>query len=428
MPEVNDTLRVSNSFFGFRTDSVYRLTGENVNWDFSHLRPISQELQTYERAIFTPYGVFFLGFNKYGVKEADSLGIGQFKFRNIYQYFQSNNGSFQVEGIGLNFQGVPIPAYYFDNDELYSFPLDFGDVDSTTFAFQLGIEALGGAYESIGYRKNEVDGYGTITTPYGTFECIRVKATVNSTDSISIGGFAFGIPNNRLEYKWLAKDERTPILEISGSVIRNQFIPTRVRYKDVYRSEDELTVVDAPEVAFEANNLAPNVGDTVRFESRASELTLHQWLFSPDSVQFVNNTSSNVRNPEVVFTQPGSYSVTLAVNNTTGSADTTLLDYINVGTVSDTKAPTIVSNFEVFPNPISDIFYIFFESKKATNWQLSLYQQDGKLIHQFPTAVGSNANNNLAFRLPAALVDGSYFLQLTAGKQVFLTPIIVTKK
>jgi PKD repeat protein len=55
------------------------------------------------------------------------------------------------------------------------------------------------------------------------------------------------------------------------------------------------------------------------------------WTFSPNTVLFENGTSALSQSPEVLFTQPGSYSVTLAVANANGSRTVTKLDYINAG-------------------------------------------------------------------------------------------------
>ncbi|MEN0046645.1 MAG: hypothetical protein AAF806_06285, partial [Bacteroidota bacterium] len=353
MPRVNDTLRLSETFLDSTSAAIYQTSGENVVWNFEHLRPLRQTVQKYERAISTPYGFFFLGFNRYGVKQLDSLGVGQFQFRDVYQYFKSDSREFRVEGIGLKFQGVPLPAYYGDEDEIYQFPLEYNDRDSSTFSFSINLPALG-SYESVGYRINQVDAWGNIKTPFGEFDCIRVVSDVVSTDSIGVSEIKLGLQNVRRSYKWLAKGVEVPILEIEGNFVAGRFIPTRVRYRDNYRNISDEALDFAPTVAFEANDLMPNVGDTVRLRSNSSDLTLHEWSISPETYIFAENTNANSRNPVVLFGEAGTYDVSLKVTNTFGSADTTKLAYIMVSPFSSTQELKKEFELEIFPNPAAD--------------------------------------------------------------------------
>ncbi|MFZ4548875.1 MAG: PKD domain-containing protein, partial [Bacteroidales bacterium] len=55
------------------------------------------------------------------------------------------------------------------------------------------------------------------------------------------------------------------------------------------------------------------------------------WTFSPNTVIFENGTSAASESPEVLFTQPGAYSVTLAVANANGNRSVTKQNYINAG-------------------------------------------------------------------------------------------------
>ncbi len=56
----------------------------------------------------------------------------------------------------------------------------------------------------------------------------------------------------------------------------------------------------------------------------------YQWTFSPNSVTYLNNTSSTSPNPEVQFDATTTYSITLTVSNSFGSNSKTLNDYISV--------------------------------------------------------------------------------------------------
>lgn len=55
------------------------------------------------------------------------------------------------------------------------------------------------------------------------------------------------------------------------------------------------------------------------------------WTFSPNTYTFENGTTLSSQNPQVRFTQPGTYSVTMQALNSNGSRSVTKTEYINAG-------------------------------------------------------------------------------------------------
>ncbi len=235
MPVVNDTIRMSIAT-PLANSLNYNQTGANFNWDFSTLQPNAQEVVKYVSSFSTPYGFYFL--NTYGNKISDSLGgFGAFTFKNVYNFYRRTAQKFTAEGLGVSVNGIPLAADYSDPDEQYTFPLNYNDFDSTTFAVSLNIPTLG-TYKSKGYRLNKVDGWGNITTPYGTYSCLRVKSTIIANDSLTISQpvpFSFGFPNNRYEIRWIANGHKLPLLEVQGTEQGNTFVANRVTYRDIAR-------------------------------------------------------------------------------------------------------------------------------------------------------------------------------------------------
>lgn len=235
MPVVNDTVRISVAT-PLANSLNFNQTGANTNWDFSTLQAGSQEVVKYVSSLTTPYGFYFL--NTYGNKIADSIGgFGAFSFKNVYNFYRRTAQKFTAEGLGVSVNGIPLAADYSDPDEQYTFPLAYNDYDSTTFAVSLNIPTLG-TYKSKGYRINTVDGWGNITTPYGTYPCIRVKSTIISNDSLTISQplpISFGFPNNRQEIRWLTNGQKLPLLEVQGTQQGANFTANRVTYRDIAR-------------------------------------------------------------------------------------------------------------------------------------------------------------------------------------------------
>jgi hypothetical protein len=137
--------------------------------------------------------------------------------------------------------GIPVGATYSDEDELYLFPLDYTDRDSTTFKLSTPSNTMiPFSYKKQGYRITQADGWGTITTPYGTAPCLRVVTTQYSIDTITINALPapfnkFGFPNYMRSYQWLTLGEKIPYLEVLGNVVGGNFTPTQARYRDILR-------------------------------------------------------------------------------------------------------------------------------------------------------------------------------------------------
>ncbi|MCX8079843.1 MAG: T9SS type A sorting domain-containing protein [Bacteroidia bacterium] len=236
MPGANDTLRYSIAQLSSVGD--YTQTGTNFTWNFSSLVPIAQGRRDFKHALQTPYAFFFVGIQEYGEKVADTINLGVIKMTNVYNFYKKQTTptqAFIVDGLGVTFSNVPVPSYFSDKDELYFFPLSYPKYDSTTFRFSTpNTTLLPFVYTKTGYRVTKCDGWGTITTPYGTAPCLRIITTQYSTDSIKNQFFPLVFPNVQRSYQWLTTTSKIPFLEITGNMIGNQFTPTLARYRDNY--------------------------------------------------------------------------------------------------------------------------------------------------------------------------------------------------
>ena len=241
MPISGDTIRYSNASLSSVGD--YTTTGANYNWHFDTLRPTSQDLRNFYPALSTPYFIFFFP-PKYGEKTQDTVvnlnipTIGPITITDVYSFYRKTSSLFAAEGLGMKINGVPVPNTYSNEDEIYQFPLDYGDRDSSYFVFSTPSTTLiPFVYTKQGHRITEVDGWGTVTTPFGTIPCLRVITTQYSKDTISatIAGFPFklGFPNYQRSYQWLTLGERIPFFEVSGVLNGSNFNETQARYRDV---------------------------------------------------------------------------------------------------------------------------------------------------------------------------------------------------
>lgn len=282
MPVSGDTIRYSNA----RLSSVgdYTTTGTNYNWHFDTLKPTSQDLRNFYPALSTPYFIFFFP-PKYGEKTQDTVinvnipTVGPITITDVYSFYRKTSSLFASEGLGIKINGIPVPNTYSNEDEIYQFPLNYGNRDSSNFVFSTPSTTLiPFVYTKQGHRITEVDGWGTVTTPYGSEPCLRVITTQYSKDTISatIAGFPFklGFPNYQRSYQWLTLGERTPFFEVSGILNGSTFNETQARYRDVITNfvglkeqNEELKVLSFPNPASQQLTImVPKSRQSVRAE------------------------------------------------------------------------------------------------------------------------------------------------------------------
>lgn len=234
-------------------------TGANTIWNFTNLTKNDSTMVRYYRSSQTPYGFYFL--NTMGQKIADDLGFGQFSFKDVYSFYKATNSAFTAEGTGFKFNNIPLAGFYTEEDHIYRFPLTYGKTDSGDFRVVVQIPGLG-KYSQSGTRKNYVDGWGKITLPNGNpLDCIRLKSVLTQTDSISVTQpfpVSFGFPSSRVEYKWLTKTDKVPVLELSGTELMGNFTPTSVRYRSQSKTGGGGGNVSVSEVQENKVRIYPN--------------------------------------------------------------------------------------------------------------------------------------------------------------------------
>ncbi len=218
MPGANDTLRLSitNSTEGID----YTETGENYLWDFKNLTSIVQQVDTFVNSINTPILYQFVFIPGIVANLAQPIFefdlIPGFEVTDAFQYFKNSESEFSDVGFAVTVMGLPLPIKYDKADIWYKFPLSFGQHDSS--ASNYAVELMGMAYVA-GWKKrvNLVDGWGTLLTPFGEFETLRVKTLITQYDSIYIDTLGIGFPilRNFIEYKWLGKDFGLPLLKVT---------------------------------------------------------------------------------------------------------------------------------------------------------------------------------------------------------------------
>jgi len=237
----------------------YMLTGSNYIWDFSSLIPVSQTVDTFVSVTQTPifyYPTFIASANQ--ALKQPNVNLGILQMTNVYNFLNNNANAYNLVGYAAQVNGIPLPLKYDNPDRLYKFPLNFANVDSSSSQASLNIPGYG-YFKEIKKRKNMVDGWGTLITPYGSFQVLRVKSVIYQKDSLRLDTIPIAIPaveRNIIEYKWIAKNHGIPLLEITEtSTGLMPAFTTTISYKDSTRN---LVAIEKPLTLSDNFKIYPN--------------------------------------------------------------------------------------------------------------------------------------------------------------------------
>jgi hypothetical protein len=229
-------------------------TGASSIWDFSAINIDAQRIDTfhdvsqaealyqlvfnngftnpdYESDYYTPW-------NNIDFSQAEQLGLF---ISEPVAFTKISSSKVEITGIGIKANGISIPASSDTIDLQFELPMTFNDAWTSDSYTELDLNpAFNGMFHRYSQRDAVVDGWGQITTPFKTYDAIRVKSIIDSQDSvyIDIGGFGgtwleLPVPQ-QIEYKWFANGEKIPVMTIITQDIGGETITT-VEFKDKSR-------------------------------------------------------------------------------------------------------------------------------------------------------------------------------------------------
>lgn len=423
MPKSGDTIRYSEAALTDLPDLTK--TGADYEWNYGDLSLQSQAMYEYKASWQTPYILNF-GFTAIGQKIADSLGSGQIALQNVYNFYKNSSSKFETVGIGFQYGAFPLPqaGKHSNSDKIYEFPLTYNDKNTDDFEAKVSIVLVaipvGDLYQK-GTRTTEVDGWGKITTPYADeVECIRVKSVIEQVDSVVIASMNinFALPTKRVEYKWLSKTERIPVLEISGTEVLGNFVPTYIRYRDTFRTPKGRFDLTAN---FEADKISGTTNDTFTLKDMSEGSILQRvWSITPNTFNYVNGTDANSTNPQVTFSQAGQYSIKLGIRNIVNTDSMDKADYIDVQQGVSVQKPKVVSNL-VYPNPFINKLEIRLNGQKS-NIFVKLYDANGKVI--FASTYKDTSTISISTE---DYSEGTYFLEVDSDSEILHQKLLKIK-
>jgi uncharacterized membrane protein YkgB len=244
----DNVLRTTSSATGTGFD--FTLTGPNYNWDFTSLVGTGADTTIYKNIANAPgftgivFGLFAPAYTRSNMfrNEANPLNFPAlvsnfFKVDSAFSFIKKNTSVFAKTGFSLKLNSFDLPLPYDSNDNIYRFPLNYGNADSCISQFVINNPLLSFLYyKQRQKRVNHVDGWGKILLPYnGTFDVLRVKSELTGSDSLHVDTLfinqGFTLPRaKQVEYKWLAKGLKTPVLQVIGAELAGVFTPSTITY------------------------------------------------------------------------------------------------------------------------------------------------------------------------------------------------------
>lgn len=205
--------------------------GENLTWDFSEFPSVDEAELAFTD--INDMGIFYqLAFNSPGnpsVLATHALPLQNpaedfdldldlpIEVSDAFQFYRNDATGYYEVGLAFSVSGFPLINPYDDTDRIYPFPLAYDVRDTVSVAFDIEVP-LFGYYGQSGMRFTHADAWGTLTTPYGTYDVVRVKAERLITDTLFIGELGLGQNIQRplqIDYAWISPDAEGEVLRIS---------------------------------------------------------------------------------------------------------------------------------------------------------------------------------------------------------------------
>lgn len=179
--------------------------GSNVTWNFSETASNGSSILYALDPAQTPYNDSYpdanIAFN-YNNEEAYSYGL-------------TSHSEFLNLGTASIQNSIEVIIYYSDPAKLMAYPFQYNDSFNDTFSGSFS----GGTLEvhQSGTITSIADGWGSITTPYTTYNSVlRVKTQSTQIDSAWMNGnFIYTATTYYTDFEWYAPDIHMPVFSIN---------------------------------------------------------------------------------------------------------------------------------------------------------------------------------------------------------------------
>lgn len=226
---------------GIGLDDPGNTFGEDVLWDYSELQQLTAQVNSYVPVSDAPF-LYQFWFNNPALPSFSNhaLPAAEFGFElpipisDIYNFYRADENGYFDCGFAASLSGFPLSGARNPTDRILKFPLEYGMApDTNSTFFNITIPELANI-KSFRTRANSLDGWGTVVTPSGTYEALRVRSVVNGVDTIFVESAGIDqtiVTPETIEYRWLSPGAGLPVLQINvvdGNVTTVNYLGTEV--------------------------------------------------------------------------------------------------------------------------------------------------------------------------------------------------------
>ncbi|MEL6671227.1 MAG: PKD domain-containing protein [Bacteroidota bacterium] len=311
----------------------YTLNGANQSWVFDSIPINEQGEEVYEDPDNAGYFLSYIaacvldGGNIFSCpgkwndltnlarQNPFNLNLGAIEFTDVVDHYDKTSTTLEATILGMtagsNGLSIPLAIEYDDIDTLYRFPIAYQNQDSATGSYSFDLTPSGVNFQYKTYRKrwNEVEGWGSVSTPFGSFaSTLKMRTVIEQTDTIISDTLTIAVPTlTTVEYTWWDPAYGIPVLKATANVVAGLEVINQVSFIDTLRClEPTASILAVP--PFATIDSASGEANVIFFEfsNNADQLS---WDFGDGS-------TATGENPNHAYTSAGIYPVTLiACNN-----------------------------------------------------------------------------------------------------------------
>ena len=359
----------------------FETTGTNYIWGFQSLTAVSQVQLQFRNPTQTGYSPFLFPFIYFSGNTnlsstdgtSNSLNIpGQaITISDANDYYKKSTANVKEVAsafkFGYNGITIPIQNQYTTPDFIYQFPINFGNTETSNSEYTTSIPTVYYRNRKL-ERTNIVDGWGSVTTPFGTFpNTLRMTTNLIENDTIALAGT--GLPRTirtTRELKWLDTSRKIPVLTVTQTNLNGIWTTTNVDYLDNFQAFQTTAF-------FLYTPFAPTAGSTVNFQNLSTNATDYSWNFD-DPTSGTSNTDTS-QNPNHIFNSNGVYQVSLTASNI--SFTNTVTIPVIISDILGIPSANLKKEMAVYPNPFTSKITIL---NPITSSEYELIDVDGKMI------------------------------------------------
>ena len=287
----------------------------------------------------------------------DSLSLFQFSLNDLHR-FQNKTTNRLLEnffGFTVDLGGTLTSAVivYNSPDTLINFPVEYGNEWTSHITWALDLSATGQniAYSSSQSRTTSIDSWGTLITPYDTFEnIVRLRSEIQRQDTLITDSISVPISLTQVEYMWFDTNYTLPVMTANGIATDSTDIISSVQY--IYEATCQAPTWSA-DSDLEVYYIDTSGSVTVNFEITNANANEYQWDFGDGTVE---TTTGNVSH---TYFAAGNYAVAVSGCMTNclpiNSCTFDIIDFEIIDTL--TSVPVIPGEdlgITFYPNPVKE--------------------------------------------------------------------------